>query len=85
MSSSLSNLADNLSDRRHNDTCTDCKSYLGYMSIKNNQLIFRCFNCKKSYKKDVNKKLINRFENIFEFCNGDINNFFVVKKRFVSL
>ena len=81
MSSSLSNLADNLSDRRHNDTCTDCKSYLGYMSIKNNQLIFRCFNCKKSYKKDVNKKLINRFEKIFEFCDRENDKFILFLRK----
>ena len=43
MSSSLSNLLDNLSDRFYSDKCTDCKSDLDYISIKNNQLIFRCF------------------------------------------
>ena len=49
MSSLLSNLADNLSEGLHNDKCTDCKSCLEYMSIKNNQLILRCFDCKKNY------------------------------------
>ena len=34
MSTSLSNLVDNLSDRLHSDKCTDCKSYLDYMLIK---------------------------------------------------
>ena len=45
MSSSLSNLVDNLSEGVHSDKCTDCKSCLDYMSIKDNQLIFRCFAC----------------------------------------
>ena len=47
MSTSLSNLANNLSDGVQNDKCTDCKSYLDYMTIKDEELIFRCFECKK--------------------------------------
>ena len=34
MSSSLSSLADNLSVGFHRDKCTDCKSYLEYISTK---------------------------------------------------
>ena len=62
MSSSLSNLVDNLSEKLHCDKCTDCKSCLDYMSVKNDQLIFRCFVCKKNYKKNFNKELIKRYE-----------------------
>ena len=64
MSSSLSNLADNLSDRPYSDKCTDCKSYLDYMTTKDEQLILRCFECKKNYEKDFNKELLKRFANI---------------------
>ena len=64
MSSSLSNLADNLSKGLHNDKCTDCKSSLDYMITKDDQLIFRCFECKKNYKKDFNNELIKRSANI---------------------
>ena len=81
MSSSLSNLADNLSERLHNDKCTDCKSYLDYMSIKDDQLIFRCFDCKKNYKKDFNKELIKRFANMYEFCDRDINKFILLLRK----
>ena len=45
------------------------------MSVKDNQLIFRCFECKKNYKKDFNKELTKRLANIYEFCNEDINKF----------
>ena len=38
-----------------------------YMTIKGEQLIFRCFECKKNYKKDFNEELINRFLSTFEF------------------
>ena len=43
------------------------------MMFKDDQLIFRCFECKKYYKKDFNKDLIKRFSSIYEFCNRDIN------------
>ena len=81
MSSSLSNLVDNLSEGLHNDRCIDCKSCLDYMSIKDNQLIFRCLECKKNYKKDFNKELIKRFANIYEFCSGDIKKFILLLRE----
>ena len=49
MSSSLSNLVDNLSEGLDSDKCTDCKSCLDYMTTKDDQLIFRCFEGKKIY------------------------------------
>ena len=81
MSSSLSSLVDNLSEGLHSDKCTDCKSCLDYMITKDDQLIFRCFECKKNYKKDVNKELIKRFANIYEFCNEDINKFILLLRK----
>ena len=78
MSSSLSSLVDNLSEGLHCDKCRDCKSCLDYMSVKDDQLIFRCFECKKNYKKDFIQELIKRFENIYDFCNKE-------KKRRLSL
>ena len=47
MSTSLSKLVNNLSEGVHNDKCTYCKSYLDYMTTKDEQLIFRCFRCKQ--------------------------------------
>ena len=76
MSTSLSKLVDNLSEGIHNNRCVDCKSFLEYMKNKDENLIFRCFSCKKNYEKDFNKELIERFANIYEFCNGNLNNFF---------
>ena len=73
MSTSLSNLVNNLSQGFHSDKCTNCKSCLAYVTTKDEQLIFRCFRCKKNYEKDFNKELIQRFANIYEFCNGDLN------------
>ena len=47
MSSSLSSLVDNLSDRLHNDKCKDFNSYLDYTTVEDNKLILKCFECKK--------------------------------------
>ena len=81
ISSSLSNLADNLSEGLHSDRCTDCKSCLDYMSFKDEQLIFRCFEGKKNYENDFNKELIKRFVNIYELCNKDINKFILLLRK----
>ena len=81
MSTSLSNLFNNLSGGVHNDKCTDCKSYLDNMTTKDKKLIFSCFKCKMNYEKDFNKELIKRFANIYEFCNEDINNFILLLRK----
>ena len=83
MSTSLSNLVSNLYEELHNDRCIDCKSCLYYMITKDDQgsftqLIFRCFRCKKSYEKNFNKELIQRFVNTYEFRNGDLNKFILL-------
>ena len=81
MSTSLSKLIDNFSEGLHNDNCKDCESYLDYITIKDNKLIFRCFSCKKNYEKDFNKELIQSFVNIYEFCNGDLNKFILLLRK----
>ena len=83
MSTSLSNLVSNLSEGLHNDRCIDCKSCLDYMTTKDEQLIFRCFRCKKNYKKNFNKELIQRFVNTYEAYNGDLNKFILLLRNCV--
>ena len=85
MSRSLSNLVDKLSEGLHNDKCTDCKSCLNCMMIRDDQLIFKCFECRKNYKKDFNNELMKIFANIFEFCNEDINKFILLLRKGVYL
>ena len=81
MSSSLSSLVDNLSEGLHSDKRTDRKFCLDYMTAKDDQLLFRCFECKKNYKKDFNKELIKRFANVYELCNEDINKFILLLRK----
>ena len=61
MSTSLSNLVNNLSERVPNDKCTNCKSCLDYMTTKDEQLIFRCFRYKMNYGNFAKEILINLF------------------------
>ena len=51
------------------------------MITKDDQLIFRCFECKKNNEKDFNKELIQRFANTYEFCNGDLNKFVLLLRK----
>ena len=81
ISTSLSKLVDNLSEGLHSDKCKGCKLHFDYMSIKDNQLIFRCFGCKKNYEKDFNKELIKRFTNSYRFCNKDLNKFILLLRK----
>ena len=74
MSTSLSNLVDNLSEGLH---CLD------YMKIIDDQLIFRCFSCKNNYEKDFNKELIKTFANTYKFCNNDLNRFIMLLRKSV--
>ena len=79
MSSSLSSLADSLSGGIHCCKCINCKSYLDYMISKDDELIFRRFECKNNYNKDLG--LIKRFPNLYEFCNKDINEFILILRK----
>ena len=79
ISTSLSDLVDNLSEGLHK--CKDCKLHFDYISIKDNQLIFRCFRYRKNYEKNFNKELIKRFANTYRFCNKDLNKFILLLRK----
>ena len=81
MSTSLSSIVDNLSNGFNCGKYIDCKSPLDYMITRDDQLIFRCFEYKKIFQKDFYKDLINRFGNIYEFCNKDINRFVLLLRK----
>ena len=82
MSSSLSKLADNLSEGIHNNKCSDCESNLDYIKIKKNEkLLLKCFNCNIYYKKKFNKDLMKKFKNTYSFCNSDLNKFILLLRK----
>ena len=55
MSTSLSTLVDNLSNKIiENVKCVDCNSCLEFIKIRNSgRLIFECFDCKRRYQKTL--------------------------------
>ena len=67
MSSSLSKLVDNLSERIHNNKCVDCNSCLDCIKIKNKKLLLKFFNCNAYYRKKFNKDLIKKSKNTYSF------------------
>ena len=69
MSSSLSSLVDSLTEELHNDKCTNFKSCFEHIKTTDNQIIFKCLKCNKTYEKEFNNDLIKRFANIYEFCD----------------
>ena len=82
MSSSLSKLVDNVSERIHNNKCVDCKSNLDYVRItKNEKLLLKCFNCDSYYKKKFNKDLIKKFKNTYSFCDNNLNKFILLLRK----
>ena len=55
MSSSLSNLLDNLSEGLYSDKCTNCSSCLDYMTTKDEQLFLGALGVKRIMKKTLIK------------------------------
>ena len=85
MQDSLSRLGDNLSEGIHSEKCTDCKSCLDYMITKDDQLIFRCFDCKKNYKKDFNNDILKDLQTHMSFVTETLIILFVIKERCLFL
>ena len=81
MAKFLSKLVDNLTEGIHNDKCINCKSDISYMKAIDETLIFRCFNCKKNYKKEINKELIEIFSSTYEFCDKNLNKFIMLLRK----
>ena len=83
MATSLSKLVDNSTEDIHGyiQDIHDCKSDLSYMKVMDETLIFRCFNCKKKYEKEINKQLIERFASTYKFCNNDLNKFVMLLRK----
>ena len=86
MSSSLSELVDNLSEGIHNNKCVNCNSCLDYVKTENKKLILKCFNCNNYYKNTFNQDLIKNFKNTYSFCDNDLNKFILLlKKAFILM
>ena len=89
MSTSLSNLVDNLSGV-YDKECKKCmerkklRLNCEFIGFKNGRLNYNCKECKKSYTKVANKSIKN-FPTLYKFCIGDLKVFSAIKKRYLSL
>ena len=81
MATSLLKLVNNLTDNIHNDKCVKCKSNLCFVNAMNEALKFECVDCEKEYKKDINNKLKERFSNVYEFCDYDMNKLITLLRK----
>ena len=79
---SLSDLVDNLSGRIFNSiVCTKCmERECCFVGLKNDELIYRCRKCKEEWERSI-KPLITKFQNIYQFCNGDLNKFILLLRK----
>ena len=85
MSTSLSNLVDNLSGV-YDKECKKCmerkkiRLNCEFIGFKNGRLNYKCKECKKSYTKLTNESIKN-FPTLYKFCNGDLNKFFLLLRK----
>ena len=80
MSDSLSNLVDNTSEVFNSKECNSCierikiNSECHYVGLRNERLIYKCKECRKESKRPIDE-LKEKFPNIYQFCNDDLNKF----------
>ena len=75
ITTSLSSLADNLTEGVHKVKCKNCDCFLKYESVKDNLIKYKFLSCNKSYSNKIDEELKNRIKNIFNFTDNDINEF----------
>ena len=83
MSTSLSTLVDNSSNRIHDKhKCDSCGYNLEYIRRKKSgKLWLKCFNCKRKSFEEFDEDLKKKFKNTYAFCNGDIDKFMLLLRK----
>ena len=56
------------------------KSVCNFIGLKNIKLNCKCKECKKIWLKPINR-LIKKFPNGYQFCNGNINKFVLLLRK----
>ena len=81
MSSSQSNLGDNLAERIDKVICKDCDYFLELESTKDNQIKYKCLFCNKDYSNKLDEKLKKRFKNTLKFSKNNISKFILLLRK----
>ena len=81
MATSLSNLADNLTEAIRKIKCKDCDCFLEYESVKDNLIKYKCLTCNKNYSNKIDEELKKRFKNTIKFSNDNINKFILLLRK----
>ena len=81
MTTSLSNLVDNLAQGIHKIKCKDCDCFFEYESVKDDLIEYKYLSCNKDYSNKIDEKLKKRFKNTFTFFNNDINKFILLLRK----
>ena len=81
MTTSLSNLADTLTEGIHKIKSKDCYFFLEHEKAKDNLTKYKCLFCNKGYSKKIDEELRKRFKNIFKFSSNDINKFILLLRK----
>ena len=61
MSSSLSNLDNNLTEGIHKIKCINCDCFFEYESVNGNLIKCKCLSCNKNYSNKTEEKLKKEF------------------------
>ena len=69
MSTSLSNLVDNLTEEIHIIKCKCFHCFLEYGSVKDNLIKCKCLSCNKTNSNKTHEILKNRFKNTFKLIS----------------
>ena len=69
MSTSLSNLLDNLTEEIHIIKCKYFHCFLEYESVKDNLIKYKCLSCNKTNSNKTHEILKNRFKNTFKLIS----------------
>ena len=86
MSTSLSELVDNMSGIFNSIECKSCiekikiNSECCFFGLRNNRLIYKCKECKEQWKRPINK-LIKNFPSVYQLCKGDLNRFVMLLRK----
>ena len=56
------------------------KSVCDFIGFKDNRLNYRCKECSNESHKSING-LIEKFPNVYQFCDGDLNKFVLLLKK----